>query len=170
MKAFLKLIKKSILFYTVLFVAFYCIFSYILWKFNLAFMNWINILALILSCIGIIYGTRQFFEEVLKSNKIRKWFKRPVLAIEIFLSIIFISFILLFIDSQDIVKKDGVKMVKETHSVLLSNWINYYDYKGFALRGKNIRIYEAHDDYIGDYLYTIYYDEYGNKIGSKDIK
>lgn len=55
-------------------------------------------------------------------------------------------------------------MVKETHSFLTFNWINYYDYKNIFIRRKQVRIHESHNNYIGDYMGTIYYDGKGNIV------
>ncbi len=61
-------------------------------------------------------------------------------------------------------------MVKETHSILFANWINYYDYENIFYRSKQERIVEQYDDAIieSEYLYTIYYDENGKKIKEID--
>ncbi len=67
----------------------------------------------------------------------------------------------MFVDKESIVVKNNDTMVEESHSFLLSNWKNYYDYENIFVRKNVIRIYEAYDDSLGEYLYTNYYDANG---------
>ena len=57
-------------------------------------------------------------------------------------------------------------MIEQTHSFLLANWINYYDYETFFYRSNKVKIYKAYDDSLTeyDYLSTTYYDDEGNVI------
>ena len=169
MRSFLNKLKKSILFYTFIFIAAYYIGMEILNHFNLQYLLWVQLAYLVIACVGIIAGTVQIFWIKGRFKPVKKWIKIPVLTIEVFLAFVVLSASFLFADYQTFTEIEGKMMVKETHSVLLSNWINYYDYKGWFVCGKHERIHEAHDDYIGEYLYTIYYDEDGNYVDSKDL-
>ena len=155
----MKKILKSILFWDVIFILIMFLISFILGLYNYQFLSWIKYLIIIICFIGIIIGTIQVLRKKTKLCFI-------ICILEFFI-IIILSFLLVLYYScnvEEIVIKDDIKMIKETHSVLLSNWINYYDYENIFVRGKQVKIYEAHDDYIGEYLYTIYYDEDGNVI------
>ena len=155
----MKKILKSILFWDVIFLLIMFLISFILGLYNYQFLSWIKYLIIIICFIGIIIGTIQVLRKKKKLCFI-------ICVLEFFI-IIILSFLLVLYYScnvEEIVIKDDIKMIKETHSVLLSNWINYYDYENIFVRSKQVKIYEAHDDYIGGYLYTIYYDEDGNVI------
>ena len=158
----MKKISRSILFWTIIFILIILFSSIVLNMFNYQFLNWIKYITMIIGTFGIIAGTIQ----LLKKKKILC----SVLCVLEFIIIggACILFIFLFFNVEEIVVKDNTKMIKETHSFLFSNWINYYEYNNIFVRSKQPRIYEAHDDYIGDYLYTTYYDENGNII--KEIK
>lgn len=155
----MKKLLKSILFWDVIFLLIMFLISFILGIYNYQFLSWIKYIIIIISFIGIIIGTIQVLRKKTKLCFI-------ICILEFFI-IIILSFLLVLYYScnvEEFVIKDDIKMIKETHSVLLSNWINYYDYENIFVRGKQVKIYEAHDDYIGEYLYTIYYDEDGNVI------
>lgn len=73
---------------------------------------------------------------------------------------------MLLSDVQKTVEIDGVKMIQEKHSVLVSNWIQYYDYKGCFVRGRHARIYESYDNTLSDTLCTDYDDKDRKYTGS----
>ena len=155
----MKKLLKSILFLDVIFILIMFLISFILGLYNYQFLSWIKYLIIIICFIGIIIGTIQ----VLRKKK-KLCFIICVLEFFIISILAFLLFLYYSCNVEEIVIKDDIKMIKETHSVLLSNWINYYDYENIFVRSKQVKIYEAHDDYIGEYLYTIYYDEDGNVI------
>lgn len=162
MKKFMKELYKYILFWTIIFVLLMLFISFVLNSMNYQFLNWIKYALMIISLIGTLLGTIQ----LLKKKKV---ICTIICILEVILigsfnlALIFFSF-----DSEEIVLKNNKKMIQETHSFLLSNWIKYYDYKNIFIRSKQERIYEVHDDYIGEYLYTIYYDKNGQVIKQEE--
>ena len=110
-----------------------------------------------LSSIGLISGTVQLFKR-----------KKTLCVFFCLLEFVIIGIInvglIVGYNKEEIVVRNDKKMIKETHSVLLFNWIKYYDYKNIFVKNKQEKIYEAYDDSIEEYLYTIYYDEGGNII------
>ncbi len=112
--------------------------------------------------VGIITGTIQTISKREKKSKLI--IKAMAVTIELFILLSIDLGYILFQDYEEIVYKDNKKMVKETHSFLTSNWINYYDYKNIFIRRKQVRIHESHNNYIGDYMGTIYYDDKGNIV------
>lgn len=159
MKKYLNKWKKSVLFYSVLYVIIFTLTKIVLNLFKLEYMQWIKYVSIIIIPIGIVIGTIQLLRK-----------KKSVLVIILIVEVIFIfvfgGYLLLFLLSnvEEITYKEGKKMVKETHSFLLSNWINYYEYENIFVREANVRIHEAYDDSIKEYLYTTYYDEDRNVI------
>lgn len=156
MKQFLKKVKSNILISTIIYLIMFVLIKLLLNYFNLEYMQWIEWFTLVIVPLGILVGTIQ----KLKKHKI-------VLVIsviaETLASIIICGYflLLLLVDIEQIVYRDGKKMVKETHSFLFSNHIKYYDYKNIFVRGTNKRIYEEYDDTLEEYCYTSYYDENG---------
>lgn len=123
------------------------------------YLKWFIYTNIFIILVGIITGTIQ----ILKKHN-RLILTTIVTMIEL---LSFISICTVFIVTQNqeyIVYKNNVKMVKETHSFMTSNWINYYDYQNIFIRKKQVRIYEAHNNYIGDLISTTYYDNMGNVI------
>lgn len=155
----MKKLLKSILFLDVIFILIMFLISFILGLYNYQFLSWIKYLIIIICFIGIIIGTIQVLRKKKKLCFIICVLEFFIISILSFLLILYYS-----CNVEEFVIKDDIKMIKETHSVLLSNWINYYDYENIFVRSNQVKIYEAHDDYIGEYLYTIYYDEDGNVI------
>jgi len=96
--------------------------------------------------------------------------RRVSYAIIFILEVIFIVIVLfinlVFVDPESIVYIDGKKMIEQTHTFMLSNWIQYYDYKTFFYRDTKVKIYKTYDDSLteGDYISTTYFDDEGNVI------
>ncbi len=159
---------KYILFDIFLYVVVFLSINIILYIFGYVFLNWFMNLNVILIFIGIIIGAIQFINKAIKKKKTKIILGIIFVLIEI--NIIFPITFLYFLlqDYEEIVYIENKKMVKETHSVLFSNWITYYDYENIFVRKQQKRIFEAHDDCIGEYLYTNYYDESGNLIKTND--
>ena len=162
--------RKSILFWTIIFILIMLSISFIIGLFNYQFLNWVKISAMVIIFIGITTGTIQLLVRILKKNRAMCIILCIIVVLIecIVIGVTDIFLILCYYNSEEIVIKNGTKMVKETHSVLFSNGITYYDYKNIFIRSKTKRIYEAHDDYIGEYLYTDYYDENGKFIEEVD--
>lgn len=168
MKRKINKIVKYILFDTFLYAIIVCFIALILNVFGYVFLKWFYNLSIILVVIGIIAGTIQLINEATSRKKLKVLLNIFLVIIEIIIIIPIVCIYFLFQDYEEIAYKDGNKMVKETHSFLFSNWINYYNYENIFVRKKQERIYEAHDDYIGEYLYTYYYNENGKLIKTDD--
>ncbi len=147
--------NKSILAWTLIYILIMLAITGILNIFNLTFLNWIKYFSMIICFIGIILGTLQ----LLKKKKILAVI---MIVIEVIIILAIDLYCILLFDFEEIVTQDGNKMVKRTHSVLLSNCIEYYDYKNFFVRSKQIRIYEAYNNSLDEWMSTSYYDENGN--------
>lgn len=160
---------ENILFITFLYIIVLFIIIFILDKLGYVFLNWFIYFNLVIISLGILVGTTKIITKNIKILKTKITLCIVFTVVEL---IILIPANLLFISMQDkeeFVKKNNHLMVKETHSILLSNWICYYDFENIFIRKKQERIYEAYDDSISEYLYTIYYDKKGNII-KKEIK
>ena len=161
----MKKTRGNILICTIIYLIIFILLKKILNEFNLEYMQWIKYFSIIIITIGTIIGTIQ----ILKKKKI-------ILVILLIFETVIITFIVgilllaLVLNPEEVVYKNGKKMVKETRSVLLSNWINYYDYKNIFVRGKNKRIHESYNNSLNEYLDTIYFDEKGNRILNDDEK
>lgn len=157
----MKNLRKYILFWTALFILGGITLSFVLDLMNYQFLNWLKFTFVLISFIGVFLGSIQ----ILKSHKLQCF-------IACFIELIIFSLIgvTLFIisDHESIVIKDHQKMIKETHGFLLSNWIKYYDYQNILIRSQQERIYEAYNNTLNEYLYTIYYDEDGHVIDQKE--
>lgn len=161
--------NKKILLGTVIFALVYFLLQIILDQRNLQLLHWVKCVCMAVVLIGVIVGT------ILTVGKLKKE-DGKVLAIigvicivmEIFVAGIFCIDSFLLSDRQEVVVYNDTKMVKETHTFLLSNWIKYYDYKNPFVISENERIYEAYDDSLYEYLYTIYFDEEGNVVGREE--
>lgn len=123
------------------------------------FLNWVKSCLIIIFVLLFLLGTIQIY----RKYKI-ECFILCFLEVCVFTVLISLFVLKYYGGVEEVVLIDNKKMIKETHSFLLSNWINYYDYQNIFVRSKQVRIHEEHDDYIGDYIYTIYYDEDGNVI------
>lgn len=160
-----KKITKSFFFYTIIYLALYIIIKWILAWNGQTYLKWINDLCICIIPIGLILGTIQ---QLKKKRPAQIWLAL-LLLLEIFFTFIILGVYTVLVDQEEIVEKDGKKMIKQTHSILFANWINYYDYKNPFYRSIQKRIVENYDDAIAEseYLYTIYYDENGKSMGEK---
>lgn len=157
----MKKLFRSILFWDILFLLLMFGISKVLNMYNMQFLSWTSFSIVIIFIILFMLGTIQIYK---KEKLVCIILCFVEVFVVFFVLVIFGPYLLLNYNPEEIVIIDNKKMIKETHSFLLSNWINYYDYQNIFLRSKQVRIKEAHDDYIGDYLYTIYYDDNGNII------
>lgn len=163
MKKTITKIFKSIMFYTIIYILLFVLGGFILNKFGYAYLKWFIYMNMFISLVGIIAGTIQLIIKTKQKGK-RLLLAIGTITIEI---VIILSIDLGYIflqDQEQIVYKDNKKMIKETHSFLVSNWINYYNYENIFVRKKQVRICEAHNNYIGDLINTTYYDEHGNVL------
>lgn len=155
----MKRIFKSILFWDIIFLLLMISISKLLAIYNMQFLNWVKSCLIIIFVLLFLLGTIQIY----RKYKI-ECFILCFLEVCVFTVLISLFVLKYYGGVEEVVLIDNKKMIKETHSFLLSNWINYYDYQNIFVRSKQVRIHEEHDDYIGDYIYTIYYDEDGNVI------
>lgn len=167
MKEIIKRITKYILFDTLLYAIVICLLGLILNLVGYVFLKWFINLSIVLIIGGIIIGTIQLVNKI-SNKKIKVILKIVFIVIEVIVLLPIVCLFFFFQDFESFVFKDGSLMIKETHSFLFSNWINYYDFQNIFIRKKNERIYEAYDDSLQDYLYTIYYDDNGKPINNKD--
>lgn len=160
----MKKISRYILLDTALFLAVWFVLKFIVeTAMGCVFLVWVKYTVLGISSIGILAGTWQ----VLKDRSVLKII---CLSAESAVIGIVVLGCMLFWNTEKIVTVDGNKMVCEIHSVLFSNWINYYDFKNIFIRDENPRIYESYDDSLGEFLYTWYYDEEGKFIREDKVQ
>lgn len=162
-----KKIKKSILLYTAVFAVFFILVSVVLDYYGLKFLDWVIYLSGGFVAIGVIGGTIQILVHAgRKKRGLPLAISIVFLVLEIAASLLAAAGIFLLADRQEVTERDGRIMVKETHSFLFSNWIAYYDYRNPLVMGKQVRIYEAYEDSLAEYLGTYYFDQEGNQVGS----
>lgn len=155
------IIFRSSFFYTIVFAVLFFISQSVLSNYGLIYLKWFQYFSFSIIALGTIIGTIQLIKRTSKQNTVRVTVYISLLIIEILIVLGLIFFITMFVDKESIVVKNNDTMVEESHSFLLSNWKNYYDYENIFVRKNVIRIYEAYDDSLGEYLYTNYYDENG---------
>ncbi len=162
-----KKIKKSIILYTAVFSVFFILVSVVLDYYGLKFLDWIIYLSGGLVAVGVIGGTIQILVHAgRKKRGLLLAISIVFLVLEIAVSLLAAAGIFLLANRQEVTERDGRIMVKETHSFLFSNWIAYYDYRNPLVMGKQVRIYEAYEDSLAEYLGTYYFDQEGNQVGS----
>ena len=162
MYSYFKQIKTSILFYTLVYLGLYLLVYFILSLFNLTYILWFKQATIVLVSIGFIASTIQIGIQNTKKITISSII---LIICEVILSILIYFGFMILHDPEEVVYTDGrQQMVQVTHSVLVSNWIKYYDYENFFVRGKQERIYKAYNNTLQEYMYTIYYDKDGNVI------
>ena len=141
MKKTITKIFKSIMFYTIIYILLFVLGGFILNKFGYAYLKWFIYMNMFISLVGIIAGTIQLIIKTKQKGK-RLLLAIGTITIEI---VIILSIDLGYIflqDQEQIVYKDNKKMIKETHSFLVSNWINYYNC--FIPNGYNYNKAETH--------------------------
>lgn len=163
LKKIIAKVFQNILYDTITYTLLFVLIGLILNKQGYVYLKWFIYTNMLIIIIGIIIGTIQMIlKKIEKGNKLIITTVTVILEL-IFLLSIYIGF-MLFQNQERFVYRDNKKMVKEAHSFLSSNWINYYDFQNIFIRKKQVRIYEAHNNYIGDLVSTIYYDAQGNVI------
>lgn len=155
-------LKEHILLDTAVLACIYWLSRAVLRLLGLEWMNWVKWAAALLLFAGVLAGTVQLLRR--STGRTKKIAFGVLTGAEAVVMLCALFVTLLVSDRQEIVKLDGEKMVRETHSVLLSNWIKYYDYQNPFVRKIQERIYVACDDSPHERLYTIYYDEDGNFV------
>jgi len=144
--------KKSILFYTVIYIIIFIVSKVILNALGMKYMQYINYFSIILVLIGIISGVIQIFV-----NSKSKNLRICIIIFSIFIiGIILIGspIILLFIGllpPEHIVEKDNKKYVAYVYS-WLDTRVEYYDYINFFLMGNTERIEDFYNNVGRDVL------------------
>lgn len=139
--------KKSILFYTGIFIIFFIAVHFLLYLFHLTFVNVIKIYSYILILIGIVAGSVQLIvnDEDKIINKIV--YSSLVIFIELFIFIPFISIYLLLIYQDEYIINIGSQtMVKTIHYKAESTTASYYQYHGFFIRDTNKSFTEIYEE------------------------
>lgn len=168
------MLKKYIFTYTMILILSYIFMSLILSSLSLTLLSYIKHFIYIIIILGTILGTVQLIYKDDETNTHKIIHSIIAVSIEIFvIAILSFGYLSVVYNKEEIVYKDGQKMIKETHSILLSDWVCYYDYSNMFVRSTKERIYEAHDIHTDEYLYTIYYDDQGNiikKVTNKEVQ
>lgn len=159
-----KYILLDILLYSII----YKIGLVILGKCNLTYSSYIQNFSLLIIPLGFLIGFIQITvkkRETFLGKCLNVIFVVVECAIIGFITLVYITF---FYDFEEITVVEGRKMIKETHNVLFSNWVKYYDYKNPFIRDTQERIREFYDDNMNEYCGTKYYDENGNEVANID--
>jgi len=144
--------KKSILFYTVIYIIIFIVSKVILNALGMKYMQYINYFSIILVLIGIISGVIQIFV-----NSKSKNLRICIIIFSIFIIGIMLigsPIILLFIGllpPEHIVEKDNKKYVAYVYS-WLDTRVEYYDYINFFLMGNTERIEDFYNNVGRDVL------------------
>lgn len=183
MKKIISKIKNHIFLTTVIFTLLFLLISFILYKNNILFRQWVYYLSGLLIYVGLILGITQLIRKI--KNKIAKLISSVIFIICIILSILFLIISLIFgYQPEHVIKKNNNKYVAYVNAFLDVN-VTYYDYINFFLRGSKERISEgygngSYDPFtfdggtIKEPISTYYYkyDSNGNRIyeNSNNIK
>ncbi len=172
MKKKFNLLKKNMLFWTLIYLIIFVLGWIILYLCNRTYLFWFKEVSFLIITIGIIVSTIKNIKKSKYDEKEKKLLYITYLSIEAIISFIVlavITFPYLF-NVEKIVMIDGKLYVESSHSVLLSNRINYYDLTNPIFRKNQPRFEKEYDDTLSDsdYLYTTYYDDNGKVIKTKD--
>ncbi len=154
-----KKLFKNILFDTIIFIALVVLVIFILSKYDYILLNWCIYAIALLSFWGIICGTLQLLRR-------KKWLCITICVLELIILIPSGS-LFCFASScskQKLVIVNNKIMVEDAFSFLLGNSVTYYDFINPFYIKNQPKIFEGHNNYLGDYLYTVYYDDKGNVI------
>ena len=179
-KDFIKDCRKSILFYTFVYVI---LFSKIVVNvFGFEYRQYVNYFSILVIILGIILGVIQKFI-ISKSKSTRICIIICTISV-IIVCCMFYNFILLIVGfslkPEHVVEKDGKKYVAYVYS-WLDTRVEYYNYINFLIRGGTKRIEENYynvgrdvlaEEVKGKYTcdYTYYYDENGKVISTNNTK
>lgn len=136
----MKKLKKSVLFYTILYAILLYTLYLILEKFNLMFRQWVNIISFIIIGSGCIIGIGQVIFSI---NK--KWLK-IVLGIIFVISLVIIDpfvyiFSILAYKPEHVVYKNDEKYVAYVIAFHMTE-VKYYEYKNIFVSGSKVKIIE----------------------------
>lgn len=127
MKKKFNLLKKNMLFWTLIYLIIFVLGWIILYLCNRTYLFWFKEVSFLIITIGIIVSTIKNIKKSKYDEKEKKLLYITYLSIEAIISFIVlavITFPYLF-NVEKIVMIDGKLYVESSHSVLLSNRINY---------------------------------------------
>lgn len=143
----------------------------VLSKFGYVYLEGFRLFSILLIVIGVIGGTFQFLSRTSYEKREKKWLYFLCFIVEgiLALVVLVVSFLPLLVESESLVTVDGKMYIERTHSFLLANWVNYYDFTNPLVRSKQPRFTRNYNNTLTEdaYLDTIYYDKKGNIIGVK---
>ncbi len=172
MKKIFILLKKNILFYTLIYSIIFILGWAILYLCNWVYLFWFKEFSISIIIIGIIMSTIKYIKKLNYPTTEKRLLYLIYLPVELFISLVVVTLITLpyLFNEERIVIVDNKLYVEIRYSILLSNGKNYYDFINPIFRKKQPRFKKAYDDSLSDsnYLYTTYYDDNGKVIKSKD--
>lgn len=122
MRQIVNILKTYILFYISVYIIIFFSTKIILKYFNLVYLSYINILSIIIISLGIVIGTIQI---IIKNKNISKMVKIIIGICFVFTEIFIISCVfyvyILLVDIDYLVYRGNKLMIRQPHSVLLSN-------------------------------------------------
>lgn len=136
----MKKLKKSVLFYTILYAILLYTLYLILEKFNLMFRQWINVISFIIIGTGSIIGVGQVIFSI---NK--KWLKTILGIVFVILLVIISPFVYMFsifaYKPEHVVDKNKEKYVAYVIAFHMTE-VEYYEYKNLFVSGNKVKIRE----------------------------
>ena len=179
MKKIWNILKKSILFYSIINVLLFILLYFLLKVFNITFRQWVYYLVFFLTIIGVIIGSIQIAKNGGKKTKI--FFTFLGICVVIITIICWKIILLIFAFSykpEHIITKDDKKYV--AYVIAFKNVkVNYYDYINFFLVGNKIKLeedygkggYDPFDEKHRDSkVQRYYYYDKNHKIINKNSK
>lgn len=161
MKRIISVLKKTILFYEVLFVGLFFAVRLILNYFNLEYRQWFYYLFAVIAVLGAVFGISQLI------NRINKRLIKGIcfalfipIMIFIFIASLFTANVIY--EPEKVVTKDGYKFVVYDEGLMRLEFIGYYDYVNWFVCGKHKRLYERY--HYGTIVNITWYDDEGNPI------
>ena len=167
-------IKNNLFLSTIVFTLIFLFISFILYKCDILFRQWVYYLIGLIIYIGSIGGLIQLIRKI--KYKILKVIITFIFILLVILSLLILAFLFIFgHQPEHIINKDNNKYVAYVNAFLNVD-VTYYDYINIFVRGSKPQISEgygngAYDPFVGEhkgtepistYYYT--YDENGNRI------
>lgn len=169
-------LKKSILFYTIIYALVIVLSKYLLNLCSLAYREWVDMVSLVMIVAGGLIGIVQLILK-LNSKACKATLSISLLVILFFISPYALLVVAFSYSPEHVVTKDNSKMVAYVHGFLHTN-VEYYEYYNFLIRGSTLRIKEDYgkggfDPIKNEWGYeypvesTTYYNEEGEPIINK---
>lgn len=167
-------IKNNLFLSTVIFILIFLFISFILYKCDILFRQWVYYLIGLIIYIGSIGGLIQLIRKI--KYKILKAIITFIFILLVILSLLILAILFIFgHQPEHVINKDNNKYVAYVRAFLNVD-VTYYDYINFFLRGSKPRISEgygkgANDPFVEEHkekepvsTYYYNYDENGNRI------